>query len=220
MSEEEKMEKVFCYVQKLRLPLKAVAEYLLEKEETMPCPMENIRPGMFVYEDNTFRSEVIDGLRIKAVVGYVEGGTVYAVCLKQEYLPWSSEGLRVSEAQDLTDGADATLKILECANEEKRKAEAAQWCHDYEYDGVKKGEAFLPSVVELMKLGCAAYSVSHALKYLTAMPLKGDYLSSTEFEEDVDTVSAVNLEIWNGWPENGCDKAAIYNVRPMIKIAI
>ncbi len=40
-----------------------------------------IRPGMFVYADNTIRSEIIEGLQIKAVVGYVEGHQVYAVCL-------------------------------------------------------------------------------------------------------------------------------------------
>ena len=217
------MEQVLRYVRKLRLPLEAVAAYLLDMKDIVFEYSENIFPGMYVYVDNTFGSKIIPERQIKAVVGYVEGGTVYAVCLREENLPWSSEGLRVPEAQDLTDGATATQRILECAEEQKRKADAAQWCFDYDYDGVKKGEAFLPSVVELMKLGCDTYVINSALSDLKVKPFRGDYLSSTEFEEDIDTVLVAKLgryQVRYGWPESGCDKAALYNVRPMIKIKI
>ena len=48
-----------------------------------------VLPGMYVYADGLISAELITGRWVKAVVGYVEGKTVYGICLKAKELPWS-----------------------------------------------------------------------------------------------------------------------------------
>ena len=110
-----------------------------------------IKPGMFVYADGLISKKLILDRQIKAVVGYVENNIAYAVCLHQTYLPWSSRYIKIKAMKNTTDGKKSTLKILKDAQKIWRKAEAAQWCYDYAQNGVQRGEAYLPSVVEWEK---------------------------------------------------------------------
>ena len=148
----------------------------------------------------------------------MEDNTVYAVCLRQNDFPWSSGGLRVPEVQKLTDGVAATRMILEKVYRWRSKAEAAQWCHDYAYDGVKKGEAFLPSLVELQKLYNKIRCVNNSLRALGLRPFSSNYWSSTEIIRD--TAWTFQMSTVAGGYNDQRDKTFRYNVRPMIKIEL
>ena len=98
-------------------------------QETSPSEYKTpseILPGMYVYADGLIHPEFIKGRQVKAVVGYVDGSEVLAVCRRMTMRPFASN--------------------------EYFKQTADQWCHDYAEDGVKQGEARLPSLEQLKKL--------------------------------------------------------------------
>lgn len=104
-----------------------------------------IYPGMYVYDDNFISKELIADRQVKAVVTYLDyhEKTVYAICPEINKLPWSSDCLDVNTRY--TDGKRITQEIVKEAERTKKKAEAAQWCYSYAKNGVKAGEAFIPS---------------------------------------------------------------------------
>ena len=123
------------------LNIKDVVSYLVETGRLKPDSSEilpretssseyktpsKILPGMYVYADGLIHPEFIKGRQVKAVVGYVDGSEVLAVCRRMTMRPFASN--------------------------EYFKQTADQWCHDYEEDGVKQGEAYLPSLEQLIKL--------------------------------------------------------------------
>ena len=186
MNKKEKLEQVNHLVQKLGLSPQEAVEYFSAKivessSVVRECEVAvGVLPGMYVYADGLISAELITGRQVKAVVGYVEGKTVYAVCLKAKELPWSSDCLEVKASRDLTDGKEATAVILAAAKQKRGKAEAAQWCHDYAEDGVIQGEAFLPSLTELEKLFANKAAINVSLKALGAALFERWYWSSTE----------------------------------------
>lgn len=50
---------------------------------------KGVLPGMYVYADGLISPELIKERQIKAVVGYVKGSEVLAVCLRKKRLCWS-----------------------------------------------------------------------------------------------------------------------------------
>ena len=109
MEKKEKLEMLDCLAQKLGvLPQEAVEYFSAKVVESSSVVREcevaaGVLPGMYVYADGSISAELITGRQVKAVVGYVEGKTVYAVCLKAKELPWSSDCLEVKASRDLTD---------------------------------------------------------------------------------------------------------------------
>lgn len=175
-----------------------------------------VLPGMYVYADGLISAELITGRWVKAVVGYVEGKTVYAVCLQQKILPWCSSDWLVTSAQKMTSGKEATLRILESAKERGVKAEAAQWCHDYDYDDVVQGEAFLPLASELDKLSANKEAINKSLRALNASELVDWYWSSTDFNHRF----AWQINMGSGFLYRE-HKITFYNyVRPVIAIQL
>ena len=83
----------------------------------------------------------------------------------------------------MTGGKEATRKILEISRKKRQEAEAAQWCYDYAEDGVKQGEAFLPSLTELEKLFANKAAINASLNALGVALLEGWYWSSTEYSD-------------------------------------
>ncbi len=175
-----------------------------------------VLPGMYVYADGLISAELITGRWVKAVVGYVEGKTVYGICLKAKELPWSSDCLEVKAFRDMTDGKKATLRILESAKERGVKAEAAQWCHDYDYDDVVQGEAFLPLASELDKLSANKEAINKSLRALNASELVAWYWSSTDYNHRF----AWKINMGSGFLYQE-QKITFYNyVRPVIAIQL
>ena len=140
---------------------------------------KRVLPGMYIYADGLIYPEIIEGRQVMAIVGSVDGSDVLAVCLQEACLPWSSDWLEAKATQKMTGGKEATRKILEISRKKRQEAEAAQWCCDYAEDGVKQGEAFLPSLTELEKLFANKAAINASLNALGVALLEGR-ASSTE----------------------------------------
>ena len=222
MKKKEKLEQLYLQAQELGLSSREVGEYFLSKDVKAPSVVQEyqtpaeVLPGMYVYADGLISAELITGRQVKAVVGYVEGKTVYAVCLKAKELPWSSDCLEVKASRDLTDGKEATAVILAAAKQKRGKAEAAQWCHDYAEDGVIQGEAFLPSLTELEKLFANKAAINASLKALGVAWLEGWYWSSTEY----DNTNAWGFGMTGGLRYDGSKYYNGYSVRAVITIQL
>ena len=222
MKKKEKLEQLYLQAQELGVSSREVGEYFLSKDVKAPSVVQEyqtpseVLPGMYVYADGLISAELITGRQVKAVVGYVEGKTVYAVCLKAKELPWSSDCLEVKASRDLTDGKEATAVILAAAKQKRGKAEAAQWCHDYAEDGVIQGEAFLPSLTELEKLFANKAAINASLKALGVAWLEGWYWSSTEY----DNTNAWGFGMTGGLRYDGSKYYNGYSVRAVITIQL
>ncbi len=183
----EKLEQVNRLVQKLGLLFQKVKEAFSAKVVVNSAVArkyetpKRVFPGMYVYADGLIYPEIIEGRQVMAVVGSVNGSDVLAVCLKEKSLPWSSDWLEVETSQDMTSGKEATATILAAAKRTGLKAEAAQWCYGYTYDGVTQGEAFLPSLTEQEKLYANKKAINKSLSALKAQELGGWYWSSSEY---------------------------------------
>ncbi len=173
-------------------------------------------PGMFVYVDGLISSEIIEGRQVMAIVGSVDGSDVLAVCLQEACLPWSSDWLEAKATQKMTGGKEATRKLLEISRKKRQEAEAARWCYNYAEDGVKQGEAFLPSLTELEKLFANKAAINASLNALGVALLDGLYWSSTEYSNGY----AWTLYVKDG-DKTGYSKGAHgYYVRPVIAIKL
>ncbi len=176
---------------------------------------KTVSPGMYVYADGFIYPEIIEGRRIKAVVGFVNASKILAVCLREEYLPWSSDFLMVRKSLDENNGKEATRLILEASHRERKLAEAAEWCYEYDKDGVKQGEAFLPSMDELRKLSADIDIINVSLEELGGFSLSGDYWSSSEHS---------NCDAWRLFPCSGgtcyLSKGSMGYVRPVLAITL
>ena len=144
---------------------------------------KRVLPGMYIYADGLIYPEIIEGRQVMAIVGSVDGSDVLAVCLQEACLPWSSDWLEAKATQKMTGGKEATRKILEISRKKRQEAEA-QWCYDYAEDGVKQGEAFLPSLTELEKLFANKAAINASLNALGVALLEGWYWSSTEYNSN------------------------------------
>ena len=115
----------------------------------------------------------------------------------------------------MTGGKEATRKLLEISRKKRQEAEAAQWCYDYAEDGVKQGEAFLPSLTELEKLFANKAAINASLNALGVALLEGWYWSSTEYNSS----SAWRLNMSNG-DRNGTNKDNGFYVRPVLALKL
>lgn len=160
------------------------------KQEDLPAVIEKLgtvfdipnglAPGMYVYADGLISSEIIKGRQIMAIVGFVSQSKVLAVCLRQARLNWSSHYLetRLEDTSEMRDGKEATRILVNRVRAMGFNAEAAEWCFEYDQDGVKKHEAFLPSVLELGHIYSNIKVINASLRALHAELLDGWYLSS------------------------------------------
>ncbi|MBS4772272.1 MAG: hypothetical protein KHX61_07205, partial [Proteobacteria bacterium] len=112
---------------------------------------KKIEPGMFYYADGLIFPELIKDNQVSAIVGCVDKNHGLALGLREAMLPWSSDWLCVDMSSGLS-GKEATSLILKTAKERHKKAEAAEWCAEYAFDGIKAGAGFMPSKEELKRI--------------------------------------------------------------------
>lgn len=153
---------------------------VIEKLGTVFDIPNGLAPGMYVYADGLISSEIIKGRQIMAIVGFVSQSKVLAVCLRQARLNWSSAYVetRLEDTGEMRDGKEATRILVNRVRAMGFNAEAAEWCFEYDQDGVKKHEAFLPSVLELGHIYFNCKVINASLRALHAELLDGWYLSS------------------------------------------
>ena len=172
----------------LWFPSKVETDQTDESEEK-PFPKEvkvqKKKVGMFYYaEDKSFSEELIPNKTVSGVVYHVDetGEHGLVVLLHQDELPWLSDYLSVGIPKGLN-GKGNTRLILEFARNKGLKAKAAEYCANYAYDGVKAGEAFLPSIDELEYLYENKRLVNGRLAMIKGadLLLRVYYLSSSEY---------------------------------------
>ncbi|MDO4162708.1 MAG: hypothetical protein Q4D80_06895 [Pseudomonadota bacterium] len=154
---------------------------ILRSKEIVPPRV--IEPGMFLYEDGLVYPGSIEGNRITSVIGYVGKHSGLAVCLKDEQKFWSSDRLCINVSSRFS-GMETTRRILEEALRQGKRAEAARYCFEYAEDGVKAGEAFLPTQKELDAVYQNKERVQHSLSLIHAFNLKKLYWSSSSAGRD------------------------------------
>ena len=140
-------------------------------------------PGMYYYSDGTISAEVLSKKQLSGVVGWVDESSKHGLILglRETELPWSGDELEVGAFTE--SGRENTRLILEAARKQNKKAEAAEWCVAYDFDGIQPGEAFLPNGDELVKIFKNLDAVQKALKKINR-PLLDKYnwyWSSSEY---------------------------------------
>ena len=120
-------------------------------------------------------------------MGYVDETGVHGliVLLHQKLLFWANAGLFFDMPNGLS-GKENTRLILNVAKDNWIAAEAAEYCAEYAVDGVKTGEAFLPSIDELKSLYGNKTLINAKLALIKGADLFNDwyYWSSSEFSVD------------------------------------
>ena len=185
MEKNEKLKALAAVAEGLGLTAEDVAAYFgkisVQSEET--TAVDVICPGMYYYSDRTISAEVIPEKQISGVVGWVDesGRHGLVLGLQEAELPWSSVYLKPGTFKK--SGKENTRLILEAARRQNKKAAAAEWCAAYAFDGVRVGEAFLPSKDELVKIFRNFGAIQKALEKISSCLLKEDYWywSSEEF---------------------------------------
>ena len=141
---------------------------------------KKIAPGMFYYADGLIFPELMKDNQVSAVVGCVDRNHGLALGLRETVLPWSSDWLYVDMSSGLS-GKEATSLILKTAKEKQENAEAAEWCAEYAFDGIKAGTGFMPSKEELKRIFGNRKKLRESFALLTSGGLSGNCLQEDAF---------------------------------------
>ncbi len=141
---------------------------------------KKIAPGMFYYADGLIFPELMKDNQVSAVVGCVDRNHGLALGLRETVLPWSSDWLYVDMSSGLS-GKEATSLILKTAKGLHEKAEAAEWCAEYAFDGIKAGAGFMPSKEELKRIFGNRKKLRESFALLNSGGLSGNCLQEDAF---------------------------------------
>ena len=141
---------------------------------------KKVVPGMFYYADGLIFPELIKDNEVSAIVGCVDKRCGLALGLRETELPWSSNFLYVDMSSGLS-GKEATSLILKTAKEKHKKAEAAEWCAEYAFDGTEAGKGFIPSKEELKRLFGNRKKLRQSFALLNSGGLSGNCLQKDAF---------------------------------------
>ncbi len=146
---ENALQTVRLLMTKLGLTSKEVIEYLSSTPSA-----KTAKVGMYYYaKENIYSEKPIPGKTISGIIAYVDpsGRHGLVIGLREERLPWSKDLLWCDHLLP-DDGLKNTQLILLYSQKHKHKAQAAEWCHSYAYDGISAGNAFLPSSEQWLKI--------------------------------------------------------------------
>ena len=155
---------------------------------------KKVVPGMFYYADGLIFPELIKDNEVSAIVGCVDKRCGLALGLRETELPWSSNFLYVDMSSGLS-GKEATSLILKTAKEKHKKAEAAEWCAEYAFDGTEAGKGFIPSKEELKRLFGNRKKLRQSFALLNSGGLSGNCLQEDAFY----WCSSENYGIYLAW---------------------
>ena len=136
--------------------------------------------GMFYYADGLIFPELIKDNEVSAIVGCVEKNHGLALGLRETELPWSRNFLYVDIPTRLS-GKEATALILKAAQKVRKNAEAAEWCAEYTFDGIKAGTGFLPNKEELKRIFGNLKKLRESFALLNSGGLSGNCLQEDAF---------------------------------------
>ena len=155
---------------------------------------KKIVPGMFYYADGLIFPELIKDNWVSAIVGCVDKRRGFALGLRETVLPWSSDWLYVDIPTKLS-GKEATSLILKAAKKVRKNAEAAEWCAEYTFDGIKAGTGFLPNKEELKHIFGNRKKLRESFALLNSGGLSGNCLQEDAFY----WCSSENYGIYLAW---------------------
>ena len=141
---------------------------------------KKVEPGMFYYADGLIFPELIKDNEVSAIVGCVDKNHGLALGLRETVLPWSSDWLYVDMPSGLS-GKEAMSLILKTAKEKQENAEAAEWCAEYAFDGIKAGTGFMPSKEELKHIFGNRKKLRESFALLNSGGLSGNCLLDEAF---------------------------------------
>ncbi len=141
---------------------------------------KKIAPGMFYYADGLILPELIKDNQVSAVVSCVDKRRGLALGLRETELPWSSDWLYVDMSLGVS-GKEATSLILKTAKEKHEKAEAAEWCAKYAFDGIEAGTGFMPNKEELKRIFGNRKKLCQSFALLNSGGLSGNCLQEDAF---------------------------------------
>ena len=141
---------------------------------------KKVVPGMFYYADGLIFPELIKDNWVSAIVGCVDKRRGFALGLRETVLPWSSDWLYVDIPTKLS-GKEATALILKAAQKVRKNAEAAEWCAEYTFDGIKAGTGFMPSKEELKHIFGNRKTLRESFALLNFGGLSGNCLQENAF---------------------------------------
>lgn len=171
--------------------------FLSKQSKPVLFSPKSIRPGMFYCaRDGSFFDRVVSGKEVSGVVGYVkrdfaEGDSAWGfvsgliVGLREAKRPWSRNYLFAQLPEELK-GKDNTLLIQAAATLQNKKAEAAEWCLNYAFDGIEAGQAFLANTEEQFEVLSNIEKINSALERLGHERLHADeyYVTSSECDRE------------------------------------
>ena len=166
---------------------------------------KKIEPGMFYYADGLIFPELIKDNQVSAIVGCVEKNHGLALGLREAMLPWSSGWLYIKVLLGLSElsGKEATALILKAAKERHKNAEAAEWCAEYAFDGIKAGTGFLPSKEELKHIFGNRKKLRQSFALLNSGGLSVDSLQEDAFYWSSFEYDDSDLHAWRVRPSGG-----------------
>ena len=141
---------------------------------------KKVEPGMFYYADGLIFPELIKDNQVSAIVGCVDKNHGLALGLREAMLPWSRCWFYVDISTRLS-GKEITSLILKTAKERHKKAEAAEWCAEYAFDGIKAGTGFMPSKEELKHIFGNLKKLRESFALLNSGGLSGNCLLEEGF---------------------------------------
>ncbi len=141
---------------------------------------KKVEPGMFYYVDGLIFPELIKDNQVSAVVGCVDKNHGLAIGLQETEHPWSSNWLKVKMPSGLS-GKEATFLILKAVKGQGKKAEAAEWCAEYAFDGIEAGTGFLPNKEELKHVFSNRKTLRESFALLNSRGLSVDSLQEDAF---------------------------------------
>ena len=100
-------------------------------------------------------------------------------------------------------GKEATSLILKTAKERQEKAEAAEWCAEYAFDGIKAGTGFLPSIEELKRIFGNRKKLRQSFALLNSGGLSVDSLQEDAFYWSSFEYDDSDLLAWRVRPSGG-----------------
>ena len=98
-------------------------------------------------------------------------------------------------------GKEATSLILKTAKEKQENAEAAEWCAEYAFDGIKAGTGFMPSKEELKRIFGNRKKLRESFALLNSGGLSGNCLQEDAFYWSSSENSGYRA--WNVRPSDG-----------------
>lgn len=146
---ENALQSVRLLMTKLGLTSAEVIDYLSSTPSA-----KTAKVGMYYYAKEKIYSETpIPGKTISGIIAYVgpSGHHGLIIGLREERLFWSKDELWCDHLLP-EDGFKNTQLILLYTQKYNHKAQAAEWCYSYAYDGVSSGSAFLLSSEQWLKI--------------------------------------------------------------------